>query len=42
MVLESTAECGDTVMVLTHSRESIIILRGNTIEEVCPSEAKWN
>lgn len=41
-MLEIIAECGDSVMALTHSRQSIIILRGNTIEEVCPSEAKWN
>lgn len=37
-----TAKCLDSFMAVTHASQSIIILRGDTIEEVRPSEAKWD
>lgn len=42
MVVGITAKCVDSFMVVTHASQSIIILRGDTIEEVWPSEAKWD
>lgn len=42
MVAGIPAKCVDGFMVLTHASQSIIILRGDTIEGVRPSEAKWD
>lgn len=35
-------KCVVSFIVVTHASQSIIILRGDTIEAVWPSEAKWD